>query len=28
MIRQVYADRVKTWEAWEDVSKAARGVAV
>jgi hypothetical protein len=28
MIRQVYADRVKTWEAWEDVSKATQGVAV
>jgi NAD(P)-dependent dehydrogenase (short-subunit alcohol dehydrogenase family) len=26
MIRQVYTDRIKTWEAWEDVSKAAQGV--
>ena len=24
-IRHVYAERIKTWEAWEDVSKAAQG---
>ena len=23
---EVYADRIKTWDAWEDVSKAAQGV--
>ena len=27
MVRQVYAERIKTWEAWEDVSKAAQGVS-
>lgn len=26
-IRDVYAERIKTWEAWEDVSKAAQGTS-
>jgi NAD(P)-dependent dehydrogenase (short-subunit alcohol dehydrogenase family) len=25
LVRQVYGERMKTWEAWEDVSKAAQG---
>ena len=25
MVRQIYGERMKTWEAWEDVSKAAQG---
>jgi NAD(P)-dependent dehydrogenase (short-subunit alcohol dehydrogenase family) len=25
LVRQVYGERMKTWEAWEDVSKAAHG---
>jgi NAD(P)-dependent dehydrogenase (short-subunit alcohol dehydrogenase family) len=25
LVRQVYAERMKIWEAWEDVSKAAQG---
>jgi NAD(P)-dependent dehydrogenase (short-subunit alcohol dehydrogenase family) len=25
LVRQVYGERLKTWEAWEDVSKAAQG---
>ena len=25
MIQQVYAERIKTWEAWDDVARAAKG---
>ncbi|SON55182.1 putative oxidoreductase SadH [Hartmannibacter diazotrophicus] len=25
MLRQIYGERMKTWETWEDVSKAAQG---
>src|SRR5271163_4819654 len=25
MVRQIYGERMKTWEAWENVSKAAQG---
>ena len=28
MIRSDYADRIATWEAWEDVSNAAQGQPV
>jgi len=25
LVRQIYGERMKTWEAWEDVSKAGQG---
>jgi hypothetical protein len=25
LIKQVYAERLKTWESWDNVSKAAQG---
>jgi hypothetical protein len=25
LIKQVYTERLKTWESWDDVSKAAQG---
>jgi hypothetical protein len=25
MVREVHAERLRTWEAWDDVARAARG---
>ncbi len=25
MVREIYADRIRTWEAWDDVARAAKG---